>query len=359
MSEPRCTYSDLLNAECAHCLGHGELVIEATPAEPTRRSGRVVWSPRMARAAQNAPSAPRSTRTDGNATDVIRGPQNGQNECVCGKPTRDNAVLCDDCTSMLERALGDVAGVVEEIEVTMTRQRSAPIVTGAPSATHPLPWHEKAAEALRELHNLLVLWVRLCDEEGVGTGPADLPADNPAALAGWLLHRVPGLARHDAASDALDEITNAVAECERIVFWKRRARVYLGTCGQPIEDEDGMPLDEPCPGEVYAEDDRAQVGECDDCGQGVTVVVRQGELNRQLDDRLCTASELARLAVILGLDAPRDSVRKKIHYWHRHKRIPQRGTVTEYVKGEGVEVPTFRYGEVRVMLYAEFARETA
>lgn len=359
MSEPRCTYSDLLADECAHCLGHGALLIEATPAEPPRPSGRVVWSPSMARAAQDAPSAPRSTRADGNATAVIQGPQNGQNECVCGKPTRDNAVLCDDCTGTLERALGDVAGVVEEIEVTMTRQRSAPIVTGAPSATHPLPWHEKAAEALRELHNLLVLWVRLCDEEGVGTGPSDLPADKPAALAGWLLHRVPGLARHDAASDALDEITNAVAECERIVFWKRRARVYLGTCGQPIEDEDGLPLDETCPGEVYAEDDRAQVGQCDDCGQGVTVVVRQGELNRQLDDRLCTASELARLAVILGLDAPRDSVRKKIHYWHRHKRIPQRGTVTEYVKGEAVEVPTFRYGEVRVMLYAEFARETA
>lgn len=354
----RCGYSDLPADQCAHCLGHDNPPIEPTPAEPPRSTGRVVWSPSIAQDAQEARVAPRSVPTGRNATRVVLGPQNGQNECACGKPTRDNAVLCDDCTETLDRALGDVAGVVEEIEVTMTRQRSAPIVSGAPSATTGLPWHEKAAVALRDLHNLLVLWVRLCDEEGVGTGPSDLPADKPAALAAWLLHRVPGLARHDAAVEALDEITNAVAECERIIFWKRRSRDYLGVCGQRVEDEDGVTLLDSCTGDVYA-DDGAAVGVCDDCGQGVTVAIRKAELNRHIDDRLCTASELARLAVILGLDAPRDSVRKKIHYWHRHKRIAQRGIITESVKGEPVEVPTFRYGEVRVMLYKEFAADTA
>jgi hypothetical protein len=267
-------------------------------------------------------------------------------------------VICDDCTEVLDRALGDVTWVSEELDVSMTRQRSAPIVPGAPSASHGLPWHEKAAEATRNLRAILVLWVRLCDEEHVGIGPSALPADNLPAIAAWLLHRVPGLARHDAAADALDEITNAVAECERVVFWKRKSRIYLGTCGQRVEDNDGATLLESCTGEVYAEEG-ASVGVCDLCAQGVTVVIRQGELNRQLDDRLCTAAELARLAVILGLDAPRDSVRKKIHYWHRHKRIVQRGTLTEQVKGENVEVPTFRYGEVRVMLYAEFTSNTA
>lgn len=358
ITDGRCAYSDLPADQCAHCLGQGGPPIEPSPIEPPRSSGRVVWSPSIAQDAQDARTAPRSTSTGENATAVIPSRQKGQNECACGKPTRDNYVLCDDCTDTLERTLGDVAGVVEEVEVTMTRQRSAPIVSGPPSATTGLPWHDKAAVALRNLHNLLVLWVRLCDEEGVGTGPTDLPADKPAALAGWLLHRVHGLARHDAAVEALDEITDAVAECEHIVFWKRKNRNYLGTCGQRVEDEDGVTLLDACPGDVYA-DEGAQVGTCQECGQGVTVVVRQGEMNRELDDRLCTASELARLAVILGLDAPRDRVRKQIHYWHRHKRITQRGTITEQVKGEPVDVPTFRYGEVRVMLYAEFARDTA
>ena len=351
----RCTYSDLPERECAHCLGHGLGVGEPSMPEPPRVPGRVVWSPSMARNAQEAAVEPRRRTVAPSATQGARG---AQNDCVCGKPTRDNAILCDDCTEVLDRALGDVTWVSEELDVTMTRQRSAPIETGAPSATHPLPWHDKAAETLRELKNLLVLWVRLCDEEGVGSGPVELPADNLPAISRWLLHRVPGLARHDAAAEALDEITNAVAECERIIFWKRKSRIYLGTCGQRVADEEGVTLMESCTGEVYAEED-AQIGTCDDCGQGVTVVIRKGELNQAIDDRLCTASELARLAVILGLDAPRDSVRKKIHYWHRHKRIAQRGTITEQQKGEPIEVPTFRYGEVRVMLYREFARDSA
>lgn len=359
MTEERCEWSDLPTDQCAHCLGHDEADGEGTVPEPPRSTGRVVWSPRMAQAAQKATPEPRkAAKGHHRPTASAPGAQNGQHECICGRPTRDNAVICDDCTEILDRALGDVAWVADELDVSMTRQRSAPIVSGAPSATRGLPWHEKAAEAIRDLRNLLVLWVRLCDEEGVGTGPTDLPADNLQAIAGWLLHRVPGIARHDAAVDALDEITNAVAECERVIFWKRRSRNYLGVCGQRVEDEDGATVLDACPGEVYAEE-CAQVGECDDCGQGVTVVIRQGELNRQLDDRLCTAAELARLAVILGLDAPRDSVRKKIHYWHRHKRIVQRGVITEQAKGEPVEVPTFRYGEVRIMLYTEFTRDTA
>lgn len=350
-----CGYSELPSTQCAHCLNHGDTLTEPTPAEPPRPTGRVVWSPGMAQDAQDAVSAPRRSPTDPSATRTANA---SQRECVCGRPTRDTFVLCDDCINTLDRAIGDVTWVTEELDVTMTRQRSAPIVPGAPSATRGLPWHEKAAEAIRELHNLLVLWVRLCDEEGVGSGPSDLPADNPPALAAWLLHRVDGIAQHDAAVDALDEITNAVAECERIVFWKRRSRIYLGICGQRVEDEDGVVLLDSCTGEVYAEEG-AQVGACDYCGQGVTVVIRQGDLNRQLDDRLCTAAELARLAVILGLDAPRDSVRKKIHYWHRHRRIPQRGVILEDTKAGPVEVPTFRYGEVRIMLYREFARDTA
>lgn len=353
--ETRCHWSDLPADQCAHCHGHASDVEHAALVEPVTPPARVVWSTKAPRATQDAPREPRKTPK---APEPTRTANGSQAECACGRPTRDQAVLCDDCTEQLERALGDVGAVVADLEVTLTRQHSAPIVATAPSASTGLPWHEKAAEATRNLHGLLVLWVRLCDEESVGTGPTDLPADNPAALAGWLLHRVPGLARHDAAAEALDEITDAVAECERIIFWKRKNRDYLGPCGQPVHDEDGDLLLDSCPGDVYAEHD-AQVGTCDDCGQGVTVVIRKAEMNRLIDDRLCTAAELARLAVILGLDAPRDRVRKQIHYWHRHKRIAQRGTATECAKGETVEVPTFRYGEVRVMLYQEFARDTA
>lgn len=351
----RCTYSDLMPEHCGHCLGHAPLAGEPSPAEPIRVPGRVVWSPSTDRSAREPLSRPSGARVGKSATRSAKG---SQNECACGKPARDNATLCDHCKAELEVALGNVPAIVEELDISITGQRSTPIVSGSPSATRGLPWHEMAAEAMRELRSILVLWTRLCDEEHVGSGPTNLPADNLPAISRWLLHKVEGLARHDAGQEALDEITSAMAECERVIFWKRKSRTYLGPCGQRVEGEDGVVLMESCTGEVYAEEG-AQVGECDDCKQGVTVVIRQAELNRRLDDRLCTAAELARLSTILGLDAPRDVVRKKIHYWHRHKRIAARGTVDERVGGSVAEAPTFRYGEVRMMLYAEFGKSAS
>jgi hypothetical protein len=272
-------------------------------------------------------------------------------ECRCGRATRDEAYVCDTCAQSLARALGDVPWIGEELDVTLTRQRSAPITGGAPSAERGLPWHEKASEARRNLHGLLVSWVRFCDEEGVRGAPQWQATDSLPSLSRWLLNCVRGLTLHDIGPEAVDEITDAVADCERVVFWKRRARIYLGPCGQVVRDEDGIVMMDRCPGDVYAEE-LAPVGTCDECGQGVTVVVRKGELEKQLDDRLCTPAELARLAVILGLEVPRERVREKVNYWHRHKRIAQHGA-------DENGHPMFRYGEVRTMLYTEFRRDTA
>jgi hypothetical protein len=272
--------------------------------------------------------------------------------CTCGKPTRDNAVLCDDCTNALGRALGDVAWVVAELDTTITRQKAAAIGSGPRSSgSAPLPWHERAAEAKRDLHAILVAWVRFADEEHLAGRPTWWPQDRPASLARWLLHVVHALARHELAPDALDEVTDAVATAERIVFWKRKNRIYLGTCGQTVTDEDGEVLTLTCPGEVYAEEGDA-VGTCDECGQGVTVVIRKSEIEQRLADRLCTAAEIATYAVHLGLEAPREKVRQRVHYWHRHKRLTPHGTSPA---GD----PTFRYGDVRGMLYAEFGRRDA
>lgn len=271
--------------------------------------------------------------------------------CRCGRPTRDDAWLCDGCVDSLERALSDCAWLDEELDTTISRQRSAGQTGGARSAEKPLPFHEKAAEAKRTLHGLLASWVRFADEEGVRGKPNWYPQDNLVSMSRWLLHVTRGLAFHDIAPDAHDEITDAVRQCDRIVFWKRKQRTYLGTCAQTVRDEDGEVVNLSCGGEVYAEEGEP-VGHCDECEQGVTVVVRQAELNRELHDRLFTAAELARVAVVLGLDVPRETVRRKVNHWREKKRIEQKGTADN---GD----PTFRYGDVRLMLYAEYARDTA
>jgi hypothetical protein len=276
------------------------------------------------------------------------------NLCRCGKPNRDTRTVCDPCQNSLHRALGDVTWIDEEIDTTITRQRAAATTGGPASATTSLPWHERGAEARRHLHGILVSWVRLCSEEGVGNGPAQLPADRLPSLSRWLMWRLDGLAHHDAGYDAVEEITDAVAQCERIVFWKRRSRVYLGPCAYG----DGLPaaLAEAvgCPGDVYAEEGQP-VGYCDDCERGVTVVVRQTELDRDLHARLLSAADIADWSVRMGLDAKREEVRKRVLYWHRHKRILAHGHED---RGE-TKVPLFRYGDVRLLLAVEYGSDTA
>lgn len=270
-------------------------------------------------------------------------------ECVCGKPTRDQATLCDDCRQQLERALGDVSWLDEELETTITKQRGAGGHGGAPSAERPLPWHERASVARRELHDLLVWWVRFCTEERV-RGLADWQPDNRlVSLARWMLHATRGLSYHDDAADALDQITDAVAECERIIFWKRRSRMYLGKCEQVVRDEDDNVIVACCPGEVYADEGDA-VGACEECSQGVTVVIRKAEIDQRLEAHLLTAAEAAEAATYLDLGVERERIRKRINQWHARGRIiPARSED---------DVPRFRWRDLRILLYAEYGRDT-
>lgn len=330
----RCEWSDLPIEACAHCgaapgtrvrlADRGAMLRPPTPEpEPTLEQPRL----------------PETWSADAEA-----------GECRCGKPARDDAWLCDGCEQRFTATLADLGALDEELSVTMTKQRAAATSGGAKSSDKGLPWHDKAAEARRALHGLLVSWVRLCEEEDVRGPEIDFPADTIPSLASWLATRVHGLALRDVGPEAMDEITDAAAECHRVIFWKRRSRTYLGTCGHVDTDPDeyGIANLEPCPGEVYAEEGE-QVGECDLCGQGVTVVIRKAEIDRRLDDRLCTPAEIATYAVHLGLDVPREKVRQRVNYWHRHKRIEQKGS-----NDDGA--PLFKYGDVRGMLYQEFAR---
>lgn len=267
--------------------------------------------------------------------------------CRCGRPTRDDAYVCDKCEGQLERALSEVPFLDQELETTLTRQRAIPTSGSAPSAETPIPWHDRAAQVRRNLDGLLSTWVRFCAEENLLT--ADLPADTAAAKSRWLLRALPALRLHDIAPEAHDEITDAAADARRLVFWKRKNRVYLGPCayGNSLADQ----LSD-CPGDVYA-DEGEPVGYCEECERGVTVVTRQSELDDDLSGRLLSAADIADWSVRMGLDAKREEVRKRVLYWHRHKRITAARTEDR--------VPLFRYREVRPMLLAEYddRRDTA
>ena len=153
--------------------------------------------------------------------------------CRCGRPTRDAAYFCDTCGDSLTQALSEMAWLEEELETTITRTKGVDYRTagGTRGAEKPSPVNWGASEARTHLRAVLVSWVRYSDEEGVRNASPHpgLPTDTLTAMSAWLLWRVDGLSLLDIGPDAVDEITDAVAHCHRLID-RPADRQYLGPC---------------------------------------------------------------------------------------------------------------------------------
>lgn len=250
--------------------------------------------------------------------------------CRCGRSTRDGAFVCDHCADQLARALGDVAWLTDELETTITRQRALPAEGGSAGRETGLPWHEKASEALRGLKALLVSWARFCEEESVRhssprTRPLDAHDDHPTALAGWLLWRVDGLTLLDIGAEAVDEITDAVATCRRVID-RRPDRWYAGPC---THEDDG----EMCGADLYARHATGTVT-CRVCGSEYDVAERRAWLLAEAEDRLADASTVARAVSWLGAEPLTPD---RVWKWAERGRIA--------VKGHHGKRPLYRIGD--------------
>lgn len=272
--------------------------------------------------------------------------------CRCGRPTRDAAYCCDECVDLMARALGEVPWLDEELETTISGQKAAG-TTGhtSQSAEKPSPVHWGASEARSHLRAILVSWVRFCDEEQVRNREAsqELPTDDLTAMSRWLLWRTDGLGLLDIGAEAVDEITDAVAHCRRVID-RPADRLYLGACRE-------------CESQMWAKAGRSEV-ECGRCGSRYMVeALRQGleaEAMAGLMDRLFTASEAAMVLCAYGL-APDgvDEVRlaDRIRKWAKPRQIsrtissPPRLQIKAHVRRADQRTrPAYRLGDIRDLL---------
>lgn len=291
-------------------------------------------------------------------------------ECRCGRPTRDTLTVCDTCSDNFARALGEIPWLDEQLDVTITRAsgidyrqmgsagrvnpRSDKRIDGdntpePPSADSPALgaamqhdlYNWTAADARINLRALLVSWVKFCAEEGVRSSDPrdDLPADTLPAMSRWMMWRVDGLAFNEIGPDAVEEITSAVAHCYRLID-RPAERQYLGACTSCET------------GRLYARPG-GEWATCNECRTALDAEAVRRRLLVELEDRLCTAAEIARLSTYLGLKAGREQVRNRINQWHKRDRIEAHPSFSEGA--------TFRFGAVYALLVAaEYgASETA
>lgn len=254
----------------------------------------------------------------------------------CDRPTRDAAYGCDHCGDTLARALGDIPWLDDELEVTITRQQGIDYRRAGGSGTQkpserPMPGNWGASEARGHLKSMLVSWTLLCHEEGVrSSDPRDgLPDDNLTAISRYLLWRVDGLMLHEAAGDVVNEVTAAVTQCHRLID-RAPDRQYLGDCRETD-----------CNGRLFARPG-GELARCDSCRTTSSADEIRKRMLGELDDRLCTAREIAELSTYLGLKAGREQVRKYVEY------LGRKGLVVKHPAFSDQNV--YQFGEVYRLL---------
>jgi hypothetical protein len=329
-----CHLSDLPRDQCAHCGAAPGIafafisVVTLATVGLVRRSGRDVF-----------PSAPMPT---GVRRPLDFGPAHG-GSCACGRVTRDAAYGCEDCADELKRTLSDAPWHAEQLEITITKQRGKTPGGGGPEGA-ALPWHAKGSETLHALRNHLVTAVKICVEEHMRqSSPYDgLPIDTIASMSEWLLWRVDGL----MFSPAFTEILADALRAESASYWvinRLPDWIFLGPCRF-------VPV---CAGCVYSMPGDL-VGKCRSCKTEHDALAMRETLQRRLDDRLCTAAEIAELATYLGIPAARDVVRKRVNQWHSRKVI-EAAAYDRDAAGKQTD-PRFRYGDVAPRLAALYGR---
>lgn len=218
----------------------------------------------------------------------------------CNLPVGDGYV-CQKCSRKLEIALGDVGALWEQLDIVLTRQARYSDAQGR-GGDKALPFNPEASEIGWVLRNTLTTWCRLIAEERGW----DLPEDEPAKIAGWILHHMTWLRGQEAGHLAIEEITSAVNAVRRAVD-RPAERLYAGPCKE-------------CGTDLYGKPGATSLT-CKACEATLTLDSQLEWMDAVLADKLVTAREGVVLLARYGIEVPQGTVKK----WHQRKLLEDCG----------------------------------
>ena len=210
-------------------------------------------------------------------------------ECqYCESTVRDDRTLCPVCTAFLHTLLSQVPGILEELDVALTRQaRLRPVKGAAVLDAVELPYNLSAAEAARNIRTMLLPWVRVVH---VGTGAPYQPKTSTAALARGLWNWRAWLSRHHEAGRLLTELTGVVEDVRRIID-TRVEKVFVGSCRSIFNSEGER--QHACPEHMYAPARNVEFT-CGKCGTVHHVKTRQQQAIAASENRVLPPQTIAR-----------------------------------------------------------------
>lgn len=194
-------------------------------------------------------------------------------------------------------------------------------------------------EAASDIAEVLRLWLRhlvrlavefRLDHYAPPEWVSRFPQASVPGMAEWLAWRVDAMAWNPEAADAAGSTYRLISQAAWVVN-RPSARQDLGDC--PAEG---------CDGHLSAIQ-YATFASCDVCRQQVEAQPLRDRLLDTLDDRLCTAAEIAHLTTYLGLRKNREQVRKQVNQWAHRGPLAYR---TPAPNGD----PRFRFGDAKTLL---------
>ena len=266
--------------------------------------------------------------------------------CPVCEAQQDASLLCSACCDRLERELGDVAAIIGELDITLSKQARIG-VAGAPGlARERTPINVGAMNAAGDLANTLMTWARDVSSEQWRPSDADLMVvgGRTKASARYLLAHVPEIRRHPAVVELVDEISDAIHQARRAVD-RPADRVYLGQCLMETPDNEGRQVT--CLAELYARPQAHEV-RCSVCSTEHPVAERRAWLLTRASDMLVTVKEASSyLGEIGGIKVTESSIRG---YLHRGARLQYHAPV---------EAKRFRLGDLLTVVLDESERKSA
>ena len=245
----------------------------------------------------------------------------------CGRPS-DDWIVCGNCADELLDVLADMPWMLDELDTVITQQTRYTTQSSGRSAETPLVFNIKAADTKARLISELAAVARTV----AGANGWTLNYRTPVECSAWLERSISAIRLHPAGGEMVDTLASWHAACLWVID-RPAQRQYLGDCSATHELI-------PCPGAVYGRASKPEA-KCDTCGATYQADARREQLLKELDDKVCTAAEIAHLSTYLGLDISREQVRKRINQWHKRGQIARKG---------GDLDPTFRFGDALALL---------
>jgi hypothetical protein len=258
----------------------------------------------------------------------------------CNRPS-DGWYVCKLCADILAETLTDMAWMLDELDIVITQQTRYTTQSSGRSAESPLVFNIKAADTKANLVNELDTVARVI----AGANGWQRTYTTPKGCAVWLEQKISAIRLHPAGGEMTNDISSWYGACLWVID-RPAQRQYLGDhadMGTVVEVELNTrgTSDEQCPGRIYGRAGKPEA-RCDTCGATFTAEKLRERLLHQLDDKLCSAAEIAHLSTYLGLDIGREQVRKRINQWHKREQIQRKG-------GTDVD-PKFRFGDALGLL---------